>query len=212
MSDKPAYQLTSKIVRTVLGASLILLGILFLIGRYVSAQFDFDLGHYAWPLFILTPGVLLFLAAFAVERRAGIILAIFGGMVATTGAILLIQNTFDLYATWAYAWALVAPTSIGLAKLIYGGLRGLGDEVKSGLNLTGIGLAIFAFGAFFFELVIGISGFRFGAAWLCWPVLLIGLGIVFLLSNWLPRWLPRRNHPSGNNQGETRGDIETNFK
>jgi hypothetical protein len=202
MSDKPIYKLGSNIVGTLVGASFIVLGILFLIGRYVSARFDIDFGHYTWPLFIITPGLLMFIASFAFERQTGITLAIFGGMVATTGAILLFQNTFNLYATWAYAWALVAPTSIGLAMLVYGVLRGLGDQVKSGLNLTGIGLAIFVFGGLFFELGLGISGFRLGAAWLYWPALLIGIGIVLLLSN----SLPRRNHPSGNNEGEIRGD------
>jgi hypothetical protein len=131
--------------------------------------------------------VFLFLFSFALEPRAGILPAIFGGMITTVGTILLIQNTFDLFASWAYAWALVAPTSIGLAKLVYGSLRGLDDQVKSGLRLAGIGFAIFVFGAFFFELVIGLNGLRFGAAWLCWPALLIGLGIVLLLSSLLPR-------------------------
>jgi hypothetical protein len=120
MSDKPIYKPGSNIVRTLVGASLILLGVLFLIGRYVGARFDIDFGHYTWPLFIITPGLLLFMASFAFERQTGITLAIFGGMLAMTGTILLVQNTFELYATWAYAWALVAPTSIGLAKLVYG--------------------------------------------------------------------------------------------
>jgi hypothetical protein len=192
MNDQFPRKFSSNIVSSLLGAGLILLGIMFLIGRYVSTLFDVDFGHYTWPLFIIIPGVLMFLASFAFEPRAGINLAIFGGMVSTTGAILLVQNTFDLYASWAYAWALVAPTSIGLAKLVYGGIRQMEDQVKGGLNLTGVGLAIFIFGGFFFELVIGISGFHFGAAWLCWPALLIGLGVVLLLSN----LLPRRNRPS----------------
>jgi hypothetical protein len=187
MNDKPINQPNSNVLSLLLGASLILLGILFLIGRFVGTLFNFDFGHYTWPFFIIMPGLLMFLASFALERRRGITLAIFGGMVSMTGAILLIQNTFDLYASWAYAWALVAPTSIGLAKLIYGVLRGLEDQVKSGLNLTGIGFAIFVFGGVFFELVIGISGFQFGGAWLCWPALLIALGVVLLVSNLLPR-------------------------
>lgn len=161
MGDKHTYKFTSNIVRLVVGITFILLGIFFLIGRYVTARFDVDFGHYLWPFFIITPGLFLFLLSFTLEPRAGIIPAVFCGMVTTTGFILLIQNTFDLFASWAYAWALVAPTSIGLAKLIYGGLRGLSDQVKSGLNLTGIGLAIFVFGAFFFEVAIGINGFRF---------------------------------------------------
>ena len=116
----------------------------------------------------------------------------FGGVVAMTGCILLVQNTFDVFASWAYLWALVAPTSIGLAKLIYGALRGPGDQVRSGLNLAGIGFATFVMSGFFFELVIGINGFNFGSAWLCWPGLLIGLGVMLLLSN----LLPRRNPPA----------------
>jgi hypothetical protein len=199
MSDKLT---SSNIARTLVGAGLILLGILFLIGRYVGARFDIDFGHYTWPIFIIITGLFLFMGSFAFERRAGMTLAIVGGIVTTTGSILFFQNTFDLYATWAYAWALVAPTSIGLAKLIYGGLRGLGDQVKSGLKSTGIGLAIFVFGGFFFELGIGISGFRFGAAWLCWPGLLIGLGVVFLLSS----FLPRRTNSSDDHEGEPQGD------
>ena len=192
MTDKPIYKLSSNIITSALGAGLILLGILFLIGRYVSSLLDFDLGHYAWPFFIIVPGLLLFLVSFLFERRAGITLAMFGGMVTTTGGLLFFQNVFDLYASWAYAWALVAPTSIGVAKLIYGALRGLGDEVRSGLTMSGIGFAIFVIGGFFFELVIGIHGIRFGLSWLCWPALLIGLGVVLLLSN----LLPRRNPPS----------------
>ena len=192
MNDKPSLKINSNIVSTLLGATLILLGILFLIGRYVSALFNFDVGHYAWPFFIIIPGLLIFLGSFVFERRAGIPLAIFGGMVTSAGGILLFQNIFDLYASWAYAWALVTPTSVGVAKLIYGAVRGLGDEVRSGLTMSGIGFAMFVIGGFFFEMVIGISGFGFWAAWQCWPGLLIGLGIILLLSN----LLPRRNPPS----------------
>jgi hypothetical protein len=169
------------------------LGILFLIGRSVSALFHFDIGHYAWPSFIIIPGLLLFLASFVFEQRIGIKLAMFSAMVATAGGILFVQNVFDVYASWAYAWALIAPTSIGMGKLTYGLLRGMRDEVKRGLSLSGIGFAMFLIGGFFFELVIGINGFNFGVSWLCWPALLIGLGVILLLSN----LLPRRDHPAG---------------
>jgi peptidoglycan/LPS O-acetylase OafA/YrhL len=190
MDNKPVSTLNSKIVTGVLGAGLILLGILFLIGRYVRLVFDFDIGHYGWPFFIIIPGLLLFMASFVFERRAGVIPAIFGGMATMAGLILLVQNTFDVFASWAYAWALIAPTSMGLAKLVYGALRGLGEEVRSGLSLSGIGLAIFVVAGVFFELVIGINGFHFGLGWLCWPALLIGLGVILLLSNLLPRRSP----------------------
>jgi hypothetical protein len=58
--------------------------------------------------------------------------------------------------------------------------------------LSAIGFAMFLMGFFFFELVIGINGFNLSVSWLCWPALLIGLGVVLLLSN----LLPRRNYPS----------------
>ncbi len=71
MSDQPSFKFSSNTVRTLAGASFILLGILFLIGRYVGAQFDIDFGHYTWPFFMIAPGLLLFMASFAFERRAG---------------------------------------------------------------------------------------------------------------------------------------------
>jgi cell wall-active antibiotic response 4TMS protein YvqF len=187
MNEKSIYKLSSKIGSPVLGAILILLGLMFLAGRYVSVTFKFDVGHYAWPFFIIVQGAFLFLTSFVVERRPGLAAAVLGAMLTTVGCILLVQNIFDIYASWAYAWALVAPTSVGLAKLAHGALRGMREEIRSGLALSGIGLAIFIIGAVFFELVIGINGFHFGAAWLCWPGLLIGVGVILVLSTLLRR-------------------------
>jgi hypothetical protein len=143
MDSKPATRLSSNIVGTLIGAILILLGIGFLMTRFLLSVFNFDLAHYAWPFFIIVPGALMFIGAFLLERQAGSILAMFGGMVSMTGVILMIQDFFDLYYSWAYAWALIAPTSMGLAKLVYGLLRGWGEEVRLGLTMTGIGAAMF---------------------------------------------------------------------
>ena len=186
MNNKPVTKLGSNMVGTLMGAILILLGIAFLIARSVISIFDFDLGHYTWPLFIIIPGVLMFLSAFILERQAGVTLAIFGGMIATVGGILMIQNVFDLYASWAYAWALIAPTSMGLSKLLYGALRGLEEEVKTGLTMAGVGAVMFVVAGAFFELIIGIHGFGLNVSWLCWPTLLIGGGILTLIVNLIP--------------------------
>jgi hypothetical protein len=187
MNDKPVLKLGSNMVGTLMGAILILLGIAFLMLRFILSVLDFDLGHYAWPFFIIVPGVLMFLVAFMIDRQAGAILAMFGGMVTMIGGILMIQNVFDLYASWAYAWALVTPTSMGLAKLVYGTLRGMGDEVKTGLTMAGVGVAIFMVAGAFFELIIGINGLRLNVSWMCWPTLLIGAGILTLVLNLLPQ-------------------------
>ncbi len=187
MNNKPETKLGSNMVGTLMGAILILLGISFLMVRFIISIIDFDFGYFTWPFFIIIPGVLMFLSAFILERKAGVTLAIFGGMVTMTGVILMIQNLFDLYATWAYAWALIAPTSKGLAKLLYGTLRGLGDEVKNGLAMTGVGAMIFVVSGAFFELIIDINGFGLNVSWLCLPTLLIGGGILTLIVNLIPR-------------------------
>jgi hypothetical protein len=192
MNSKPTTRLGSNVVGALIGAVLVLLGIAFLMTRFFLLVFDFDFGHYAWPLFILVPGVLMFLTAFLAERQAGSILAMFGSMIIMTGIVLMVQNLFDLYSTWAYAWALITPMSMGLGKLVYGALRGLGDEVRTGLAMTGIGAAIFVVAGAFFELVIGLNGFPVHVSWMCWPSLLIGGGILTLIVN----LIPRRDPPS----------------
>jgi hypothetical protein len=190
MNSKPVTSLGSNVVGALIGAILILLGIAFLMTRFLLSVFDFDFGHYVWPLFIIVPGVLMFLSAFLLERQAGSTLAMFGGMVSMTGMVLMVQNLFDLYSTWAYAWALIAPTSMGLAKLVYGALRGWGEEVRTGLAMTGVGLGMFVVAGAFFELVIGLNGFPLHVSWLCWPSLLIGGGILTLIVNLIPRRTP----------------------
>ena len=60
------------------------------------------------------------------------------------------------------------------------------ESIKSGKDLTRIGLILFiAFGVFF-ELIIGISGF--GMARYVWPLLIIGLGLWVLAKNLRPAW------------------------
>jgi hypothetical protein len=76
---------------------------------------------------------------------------------------------------------------MGLAKLVYGALRGLSDEVKAGLAIAGVGAVIFVIVGAFFELVIGLNGFGLNVSWVCWPTLLIGGGIITLIVNLIPR-------------------------
>jgi hypothetical protein len=170
----------------VLGGILVLLGVVFLAGQFLDLAFGFAIGQFAWPFFVIIPGVVLFIAAFLMEPRAGVGLAIVGSIVAMVGLILLVMNVTGLWASWAYAWALIFPTSVGLGQVIYGALRGQGDIARTGVNMALVGLAIFIVAGFFFELVIGINGFGIGLGRLLWPVLLIGLGVIVLLLNFLP--------------------------
>jgi hypothetical protein len=46
---------------------------------------------------------------------------------------------------------------------------------------------IFVVAGAFFELVIGLNGLRLNVSWLCWPILLIGAGVITLIVNLIPR-------------------------
>ncbi len=164
----------------VIAVILIGLGILFLL----RPVFNIDIGHFAWPFFVIIPGIALFVLALSVGDPGGEPLAIVGTAVTVVGLILLFQNTTNQWATWAYVWALVAPTSIGLGLILYGSIKGHPNSVANGARLFKVGLAIFLVGAVFFELVIGLSGFGLGN--LGWPILLIALGVLLLFRNFLP--------------------------
>lgn len=166
-----------QVASLVFGMAFILFGLLLLAGQLLHIDF---LGL-LWPFFIIAPGLALFAAALLPSGRGGEPLAVIGSIVTMVGAILLFQNVTGWWATWAYAWALIAPTSIGLGLLVWGVVKGHPGKVKEGLNLAGIGLVIFFVAGAFFELVLGVSGFGLGS--LALPFLLIGLGVLLLAVN-----------------------------
>lgn len=170
----------SRGINMLLGAALIIIGILFMLGQV----FDFRLGRLIWPFYIIVPGVLLFAYSLAMRGSGGEGVAIFASIVTMTGTLLLYQNTFNHFESWAYAWALVAPTSIGLGMFIYGSIKSQASLVQNGKRLVTIGGVIFIVGGVFFELIIGISGFGLGSY--AWAILLIVLGVFFLVRSLFP--------------------------
>lgn len=169
----------------VLGGVLILVGLIFLAGQIIGPLFDIDFGRIAWPFFVIGAGIAILAGGLAAGDQAGEPLSILGSMVTMVGLVLFFQNLTDLWATWAYAWALVAPTGAGLGLMLYGTLKNHPNKARDGMRLATTGLGIFLVAACFFELVIGISGFGLGS-W-GWPLLLIGLGVLILVRNLLPR-------------------------
>ncbi len=159
----------------IIGLLLIAVGLLLILGRLLGIR----LGAYLWPLFILVPGAAVLFIGLLTRGPVAQPLVIVGSIVSAVGSLLFYQNATGHWQSWAYAWALVAPTSIGVGLLIYGAIHGRRELVKSGTDLATIGLALFAGFAAFFELVIGISGFGLGN--LLWPILLIGVGVLFLV-------------------------------
>ena len=163
-----------------LGIILIGLGFLLLIGT----AFNIHLGHLMWPFIFILPGVILFLVALRAEGGFGEPLAITSSIITMLGLIFLYQSITGHWASWAYIWSLIAPTSIGLGEIIYGIQKSQEYTVKAGKTLVKIGISIFLVGFVFFEMIIGISGFGMGR--LGWPVLLILLGLFLLFRNILP--------------------------
>lgn len=157
----------------IVGGLAILIGILFL----ADAQFDGLLGANLWPLRIIVPGVVLFIGTLFMEEKIGRALSIVSAITTITGLILLVHVMTDYWATWAYSWALLFPTAIGVGMLAYGVAKTRPDLSRAGGHLTLVGLGLFLVFAVFFEFIIGLGGFGLEYGW---PLLLISLGIFFI--------------------------------
>src|SRR5206468_7927292 len=165
---------------TVLGGLLVLIGAILLIGQFVRV----DIGHYGWPFFVIAPGVLLIVVALTARGAVSEGLAIAGSIIAVSGLILLYQNSTDHFESWAYAWALVFPGSIGLGMILYGLTAGRPGNVRVGTRLVGIAGVLFLLGAAFFEGVIGIGSYQLDrTAGLAVGALIIVLGALMLILN-----------------------------
>jgi hypothetical protein len=175
-ADPPSKTSSPDRSTVIVGGALIVLGAIFLAER----AFAIDLGRFGWPLFVIVPGVLMMAASLAVGGREGSGLAVSGAITTTVGLVLAFQNATGLWATWAYAWALVGPAATGIGLIFYGSLRNQPDLLSAGIKSLGTGLALFAGFGLFFEGIIGLSGepFLIGSDFL--PVALIGLGVVLV--------------------------------
>jgi hypothetical protein len=158
----------------VLGAILIVIGLFVLAVRYLGAF----AGQEIWPLFIIAPGLALFVLGLILPNTGMIV----GGSVVTMiGAILAWQNQTGLWATWAYAWTLVGPTASGFGTFL-GGLRTGNRQLRdAGIWQIVIGLALFAAFYLFFEQFVGLSGGQVPLPEWAAPVVLVILGLLVLL-------------------------------
>jgi hypothetical protein len=158
-----------------LGIVLVVVG-LFALGVVV---FGIDLTQYGWPLFVIIPGLTLLVVGFV---GGGVGASVPGGIVTMLGLVLAYQSSSGDWASWAFAWALVAPGGVGLG--LY--LQALRDRdpvmLRRGRTLMFIAALIFIIGFVFFESILGISGTDygiFGKAAL--PGLLIVIGLILLV-------------------------------
>lgn len=169
----------------VLGAILIVTGIIFLIGQ----QFELDWGAEAWPFYVIAPGVVLLALGLAQPGASGLTIA--GSIVSIVGLVLLYQNLTGHWESWAYAWALVGPGGSGVGMLLHGTRSRNARMARDGFWQVVTALGLFAAGLVFFEGLIGISGDRWNLPEWALPVVIIGLGVLVLVRALFPGAGPR---------------------
>ncbi len=172
--DKPSFEekVTRSKVTTTIGLGFIVMGLLILAGEL----FDFGIGRYLWPFFIFIPGVVLLVLANQRSVQHGEPLVIIGSIFTMTALLFFYQTITNHWVSWAYAWALVSPTSFGLGLWWFGNQNNRATLVKTGKQLAKIGAILFLAGAAFFEIILGLS--KYGRT--VTPVLLITVGLYFL--------------------------------
>jgi hypothetical protein len=132
-------------------------------GRVIAALILIGLGVMSlmgmgllWPLFILVPGLLMLAGAFG--GRAGAAALAIPGMITTgTGALLFLQNLTGYWSSWAYAWTLYG-AFLGMGFMLMGQQFEDDSLHRVGRGFVNVSLVMFGILAFFFEIVIGISG------------------------------------------------------
>ncbi len=139
--------------RLVIGLLLVVVGGFLLLNQV----FNIDLFSIAWPLFVIVPGVVMLAVAVSGGKHTHP-LAIPGSIVTAVGLILFVQQLFDVYASWAYAWALVTPTAVGFGIWLSALLEGNQKGRTSGIHVMEIGAILFAAGFVFFELILNLNG------------------------------------------------------
>lgn len=163
-----------------LGLLLLAVGVWILVARFIHI----DLESWLWPFWIIVPGGLMMVLGFRDTHRGGEGLVTFGSIVAVAGIILFVQNITGQWQSWAYAWALLFPGSIGLGRYLWGKRTGDAAAVHSAEKILRVAVILFAVFGIFFEVVLGIGGFWLGAAGhIIVPVLLIAAGVAVYVTS-----------------------------
>jgi hypothetical protein len=158
----------------IFGLLLIALGVLFLLGQL----FDVNVWQYAWPLFILVPGIIFFgITLSGGAESAGF--AIPASILTTVGLIFFFQALTGHYASWAYVWTLIFPTAVGLGMFIMGSVGDDDSLRKQGKGFLRAGLVMFVILGFVFEAIFRLGDSLFNR--LFWPAMIILFGLYLIL-------------------------------
>jgi hypothetical protein len=159
------------------GVMLIVIGILLFAGQLIR-WFDWGLG---WPVFVIGVGVVFFVAmVLGGKTTAG--LAIPGSIVSTVGGILLVQNAFNAWETWSYAWGLII-VAVGFGTFVYGVWGGRPASRRDGLETMRVGLTLFLIFGCLMEFIFSLTGVSGRNVSVFWPILLVALGVLQIIVN-----------------------------
>ena len=158
----------------ILGAILVGIGVLAVIGRAADVDLGGLIGEQTWPLLVIVPGLVLLALAIPPAPPEGLGFAIAGSIVTMVGAILLFQANTEAWASWAYAWLLI-PGAAGLGILGYGAFTHRLELIRKAVPLILIPAALFVVGWWWFETIFATGEVPFDAGtW--WPLALIVVG------------------------------------
>jgi hypothetical protein len=150
----------------VTGTILILLGVFFLVTRFVPEIFT----SFTWPLFVIGVGVVFLLVALITWTPGFAVPAcIIGGI----GGLLYWQNITGEWWTWSYAWALIpgfVGVGVAVSELLEG--RPLKALVDGGWPILISLLLFFLFASFF-------GGLPWQGPW--WALVLIAIGALIII-------------------------------
>jgi hypothetical protein len=154
-----------------LGILLILIGAWLVITRQVPAVQDWLDENFAWPMWTIGAGLLVFLIGIFTGAPG---MSVPAAIIAGIGGILYYQNATDDFSSWSYLWTLI-PGFVGIGTILAGMLgENTRHNLSRGLNLIVISTVLFLVFATFFG-GLSILG-DYGAA-----VALILLGVYVLI-------------------------------
>jgi len=181
-------------VGLVLGALLIIAGIVLLIAQQVGFDVTAELGRLGWPIFIILPGLALLAVGLILDAPPGVGLAVAGAIVTTVGLVLAYQSATSHWTSWTYAWALVGPMAAGAGLVLWGTLHRRMQFIHGGLGALAAGTVLLVVFFAFFEGLLGLGGER-GLAVLgrqLLPVALIAVGLLVIVGRLLMPGRPAR--------------------
>lgn len=179
----------------VFGSLLVVTGIFLLLAQYLPS----DYARYGWALFVVMAGGAFLFIGMTARSVSGLVIP--GSIITVVGLILAVQETFGLYATWTYAWALAFPGSFGLGLAIQGTMVGRSEQVRVGARMMTTGAVLFLIFGAIFEGIFQFSGRGFGAAGdTLIPLALIATGVLLIAIRFVggrPAATPPTQLPAG---------------